>query len=86
MLATALGVFVLYCKRGQGGLKGYVPDDLVRTWHLSDDRLLQIEAVLFLITGTAVAMLMTQPQTPQQAFAAGLGWTGLIAKPNRIGR
>ena len=37
-----------------------------------------IDALLFTLIGALIGTILTQPETPQQALAAGLGWTGLI--------
>lgn len=78
---TALGVFLLYARWGKAGLRYYVPRHLLETLHLSEDRKMQLELLVFMVVGTAVATACVQPQTASQAIAAGLGWTGLLASP-----
>lgn len=41
-----------------------------------------VEPVLFVALGTFLAVMIISPVTPAQAFAAGLGWTGLATAPN----
>jgi hypothetical protein len=41
-----------------------------------------IEPLLFVALGTFLAVMIIAPVTPAQAFAAGLGWTGLTTAPN----
>lgn len=81
-LYTALGVFLLYARWGKAGLRYYVPGELLRTLHLSEDTQSQIEVLVFMVIGTVVATACVEPQTARQAIAAGLGWTGLLASPN----
>ncbi len=37
-----------------------------------------LEALLFASLGALLGTIIAQPVNPQQAIAAGLGWTGLI--------
>ncbi len=60
-----------------------MPRDLLKTFHLSSDRTSQVEFLAFLVVGTVVAMAFADPQTGRQAIAAGLGWTGMLASPNK---
>jgi hypothetical protein len=39
-----------------------------------------IEIICYLVVGCFVAMGVLAPATPGQAFAAGLGWTGLTTR------
>ncbi|MDY6988451.1 MAG: hypothetical protein SWQ30_10380 [Thermodesulfobacteriota bacterium] len=41
-----------------------------------------VDALLFASFGAVIGTLVTQPTNPQQAVAAGLGWTGLLSKLN----
>jgi hypothetical protein len=79
---TALGVLMLYSRWGKNGLKLYIPRDIIRTLHLSEDHTCQVELLVFITVGTLVAMACVEPDTVRQSFAAGLGWTGLLATPN----
>lgn len=46
-----------------------------------DNRLARIsDALIFAVLGALIAGVITQPTNPQQAIAAGLGWTGLLSK------
>lgn len=41
----------------------------------------------FLVTmgvGVLIAIALVNPQTPQQAIAAGMGWTSLVARPTPV--
>ncbi len=37
------------------------------------------EVLIFSIIGAIIATILTIPSNPQQAIAAGLGWTGLLS-------
>jgi len=36
--------------------------------------------VIFCLIGAVIGTILTEPTNAQQALAAGLGWTGLLAK------
>jgi len=80
---AAFGVLILYARWGKNALRIYVPRDVVQTFHLSADSNTRLEFVIFLVLGSVIAVLFADPQSPQQAISAGLGWTGLIAAPSR---
>jgi len=44
-----------------------------------------IDVVLFAVFGSLFATTFTQPESAQQALAAGLGWTGLLTAAVRKG-
>lgn len=79
---AALGVLALASKWGHDGLRVYVPSGLIKTLHLDDDRNTQIEFVFFIVLGAFFGVLIGGPETPRQAVAAGLGWTGLLTIPS----
>lgn len=83
---AALGVLLLYARWGKDGLRYYVPRDLLKTLHLSSDRINQLEFCIFLLVGATVATVFADPQSARQAIAAGLGWTGLLAPPSKEGK
>jgi len=76
---TIIGALVLWCKE---------PPDRLRVYYLSDitDRIPKeswrywIQLAVFLTLGTLVALVFTNPTTPAQGLASGLGWTALITK------
>ena len=41
-----------------------------------------VELLMFTIFGSFVGAVLTQPATVPQAFAAGLGWMGLLGSPS----
>ena len=78
---TALGVFAVWAAWGKGRLGvAYITDRLSGVG-LSANSLLVIEFLLVLALGVLLAVAFVQPQTPQQAIAGGMGWTGLVARP-----
>jgi hypothetical protein len=79
---AALGVLALASKWGHDGLRVYVPTALIKTLHLDEDRNTQMEFLCFVILGSIFGILMGGPETPRQAVAAGLGWTGLLSIPS----
>ncbi len=83
LLAAAFGSAVLYSKWGRGKLRPYVFSEIVDTFALSEPNRIRVEFLVFIVVGTVTCMILTQPANPQQAFAAGLGWTGLLTKKPR---
>jgi hypothetical protein len=78
---TALGALILWNMKGRSNLKAYGISRLTNLIPVKYKRARVLtELILFLMLGTALAILLADPSTPRQAFAAGLGWTGLVAK------
>lgn len=79
-LVCAIGAFILFFKLAKKGqvifeVIGYINPK----W--SESAWCRIfEAAIFTILGAFVGSILTQPTNPQQALAAGLGWTGLLSK------
>ena len=44
-----------------------------------------IDILLFSLVGALIGTIFTEPTTPQQALAAGLGWTGLLSAVAKTG-
>ena len=76
-----LGSGLLYMQWGRSKLKAFGISDLLSHFELSEKTRLVLEMVIFIAVGTLVAMGVGKPSTVPQAFGAGLGWTGLAAKP-----
>ena len=80
---TAVGASVLWTRWGKTKLKAFILSDLLdllplnRTWRNA------IEFLVFIVLGVIVGIGATAPVNPQQAIAAGLGWTGLFAQPRK---
>lgn len=76
---SAIGAFVLYALLRTNGRTilrfiGHGSED----WR--NRAYVQVaDAILFVLVGSMVATIFTDPTTPQQALAAGLGWTGLLS-------
>ena len=39
-----------------------------------------VDMAVFVVFGCVVVLLIVEPSTPQQGFAAGAGWTGLLSE------
>ena len=82
LLYTALGVGIIWTSWGAGSLSvKYLSEQLAavgvrRNW------LLVVEFGLTMFVGVLIAVTFVQPQTPQQAIAAGMGWTSLVTRPS----
>lgn len=77
---TAVGVIVLWSKMGRKRIKTYALSRLIKVLGFSDRPAIVLEFLVFVGLGTVVAVAIVQPTNAQQAFAAGLGWTGLLTK------
>jgi len=79
---AAVGAAILWAKLGKKGRQVYALSDLVEIVvpiHFPRTRKL-VEVVVFLALGTYITVEVFGPSTGGQAFAAGLGWTGLASK------
>ena len=76
-----LGAGLLYMRWGRSRLRAFAFSDFLDTFDLDDRWRVRLEMFVFIIVGTFVAIGVTQPSSVPQAFTAGLGWTGLVAKP-----
>ena len=82
-LVAFMGAYVLYSLQLTKGEKVisfilYTPKEPSK---LSEGKLFFLSlanALLFCLVGSIVGVLLTQPESYQQALAAGLGWVGLI--------
>jgi hypothetical protein len=77
-LGALLGALILHIfsfDRGFQGAKGV----LVQLWPGKTDVFYyRLNFVLMIILGPIVGLVMTDPSYVKQAFAAGLGWVGVI--------
>lgn len=82
---TALGATILWGRWGRDRLRPYLlPEclNLLDRWFSEHKNWKDfIEFAIFIFLGTVVAIMVVEPSTSRQAFAAGLGWTGLVARP-----
>ena len=80
-LVSGFGAALLYSRWGKDAVGIYIPRDLIKTFGFKAYRNTQIEFILFVIVGAVIAVIAANPSTSRQAFAAGLGWTGLFTIP-----
>ena len=80
LCSAAFGSALLYSKWGKGQLRPYVFADIVDTFAFSETSRIRVEFIVFVMVGMVTCMLLTHPANTQQAFAAGLGWTGLLTE------
>jgi hypothetical protein len=76
-----LGAGLLYMQWGRSKLKAFAFAYFLDMFEMSKKTRMRLEMLIFVLVGTIVTMELTQPSTGMQAFSAGLGWTGLVAKP-----
>ena len=76
-----LGSGLLYVRWGRSKLRTFGLSAFLDTFDLSEKVRVRLEMLLFITIGTFVAMGVAQPSNAVQALTAGLGWTGLVAKP-----
>ena len=78
---TALGVFIIWASWGTGRLSVKYLNMRLAEVGLSSNQLLVVEFVVTMVLGVIIAITLVQPETAQQAMAAGMGWTSLVARP-----
>lgn len=78
---TLIGVFLLWASWGKGGLSVKYLSAALAKRGLPPGWLALVDFTLTMIIGVIVTIVFVDPQTAQQAVAAGMGWTGLITKP-----
>ena len=78
---TALGVFIIWASWGTGRLSVKYLNMRLAEVGLSSNQLLVVEFVVTMVMGVIIAITLVQPETAQQAMAAGMGWTSLVARP-----
>lgn len=81
-LFAFLGAGLLYMQWGRSKLRAYAFSDLLDTFDLTESVRYRTELVIFVLVGTIVALGIARPSTMAQAFSAGLGWTGIAARPS----
>lgn len=75
-----IGAFVLFFKLQKKGRPVFeVIGHIFPEWS-SSPCCRVLEAAIFVFLGAIIGTLIAQPGNPQQAIAAGLGWTGLLSK------
>ena len=81
IVAVVAGTTLLWCKEGREKLQVYSLSRLVQLLPFSKNTQYVVQVVVFVALGSFIALLLTEPSNPRQAFAAGLGWTaGLTRK------
>jgi hypothetical protein len=79
---AAVGVAILWGKMRTSQRNVYALTDFIEALIPSHMKKLRaiVELACYLSLGGTVAIGVIDPATPAQAFAAGLGWTGLTTK------
>ena len=83
VVATAAGAILLWCKEGPEKLRVYALSPVVERLPMNEQWRYIIQMLVFIVLGTFVALLLTDPQNVRQAFAAGLGWTAGLSKSHK---
>jgi hypothetical protein len=78
LVFTAAGAILLWGKLGQKELSVYGLHKLWTLIGLKSKWLELAELLGFVAFGVLIGIGLTHPTNAQQAFAAGLGWTGLL--------
>jgi uncharacterized membrane protein YbjE (DUF340 family) len=81
VLYTTFGVFFVWASWGKGRLSVKYLNNVLAKLGLTSNALLLVEFAITMSAGVVFAIALTDPQTAPQAIAAGMGWTGLIARP-----
>lgn len=83
---ACIGAGLFYMQWGRSNLRAYQLSDFLDTFRMEDHVRYRVELLIFVVLGTLIAMGIAKPSNVQQAFSAGLGWTGLAAKPGGAAR
>lgn len=78
---TALGVFLVWASWGGGRLSVNYLNARLSDLGLPANWLMAVEFLVTMVVGVLIAIALVNPQTPQQAIAAGMGWTSLVVRP-----
>lgn len=81
---TALGVFVVWASWGGGRLSVSYLNARLAGLGFQANWLMVLVTTEFMGVGVLIAIALVNPQTPQQAIAAGMGWTSLVARPTPV--
>ncbi len=81
VVCAGAGSALLYSTWGRDKLSAYLFSDFLDKFPMDDRLRASIELVVFVGFGTFIALVVTTPNTPGQAFSAGMGWTGFAARP-----
>ena len=80
VLSVVLGAILYWSRAGKAGRQSVTPLRSL-TQLISNKRWREAaDMMVFVIIGCMVVMRVVEPGTPQQGFAAGLGWTGLLSE------
>lgn len=79
-LLCGIGAFVLFFKLQKKGSPIFEVIGYLNPKWADSPFCRFFEALLFAVLGAIIGTIITQPGNPQQAIAAGLGWTGLLSK------
>ena len=80
---TALGAIVAWGRLGAQGIRVYALSRLVESIVAEQRIRIILEFLVFVTIGALVGVVVVEPKTGVQAIAAGLGWTGLLARADR---
>lgn len=81
VLYTCFGVFLLWAAWGREGLRLAHLRSVLALLGCPRNCRVAVDFAVTMCVGVVVAVAFVQPQTAQQAIAAGLGWTGLVTRP-----
>ena len=81
ILFAAVGVFIIWASWGEGQLSVKYLNGRLADIGLSSNGLLLVEFGVTMVMGVVIAITLVQPETAQQAMAAGMGWTSLVTRP-----
>jgi len=77
---AAIGIVILWGKMKHKQRSVYALTEVLEKLVPHEKARFFIELAVFLSFGCVVSVGLTEPTTPGQAFAAGLGWTSLTSR------
>ena len=85
VLSSALGAFMLWVRWGQKNPEFFILTNFIALFCEKNTlKARRLEFFLFIALGCTIGIIMVQPVTLQQAFAAGLGWTSFCVNTKKI--
>ena len=78
MLWVLFGVLVLWFKEGTRVYSPESFEEMLERIRVPEGLAIFLVSIVTIAVGVVVAAVFAEPQTPRQAIAAGLAWTGFL--------
>lgn len=85
ILYTAVGASLFWSWWGRSRLRVFGLSNILVVFGVPGRWRARLEFVIFIVLGCLVGIGLVDPRSPVQALTAGLGWTGVFARPTGPG-